>query len=114
MTSYPKSTPLRDEAYRRLVAALPCAWCGMHCQSQAAHRNQGKGMSLKTSDAEIFPLCGPAGLNCHALLDSGGRFSKPERREQEDLWVRQTQRKLRAIARSDESVRKIVEKAIGL
>ena len=43
----PKAAPVRSEPYRRAVATLPCAICGVHGYSQAAHANQGKGMGMK-------------------------------------------------------------------
>ena len=42
-----KSTPLRSEAYRRAVAAMPCIHCGIAGHSQHAHANEGKGMGIK-------------------------------------------------------------------
>ena len=43
----PKAAPVRSEAYRRAVATLPCAICGVHGYSQAAHGSEGKGMGIK-------------------------------------------------------------------
>ena len=75
-----KSTPLRSEAYRRAVAALPCIHCGIAGHSQHAHANAGKGLGLKTDDRAGFPLCAPRpGIEgCHARFDQyrllpGGR-----------------------------------------
>ena len=48
----PKLKPARDEAYRRLVSALPCAHCGRPGPSQVCHVDQGKGIGMKTSDYE--------------------------------------------------------------
>lgn len=64
----------RNEKYRRLVASLPCVVCGIEGRSQAAHSNlsmHGKAMSLKASDAAIFPLCAdePGRQGCHSLFD---------------------------------------------
>ena len=42
-----KDAPVRSEAYRRAVAALPCINCGIQGYSQAAHGSAGKGMGLK-------------------------------------------------------------------
>lgn len=79
MTAYPKPTTYRNEKLRRLVAQLPCQHCGAVGQTQAAHRNQGKGMGLKTSDSLVAALC----ATCHSELDQGLRMTKAERR---DFW----------------------------
>ena len=71
----------RSEKFRRLVASLPCQHCGVDGRTQAAHRNEGKGMGLKTSDALVAALC----VECHAELDNGKRLSRPER---QDMWNR--------------------------
>ena len=52
-----KSAPVRNEAYRRLVAAMPCVICGMVGYGQAAHGSAGKGMGIKASDLELSCLC---------------------------------------------------------
>ena len=112
----PKANLLRSDAYLRLVASLDCAWCGRVGYSQAAHANQNKALGAKTSDAETMPLCGPgpSWTGCHALLDSGGRLNKTERRELEELWAAQTRMKLRQMAAGDAAVRAVVERSIGL
>jgi hypothetical protein len=80
--SRPKQEPVRSEAYRRLVAALPCAYCHRPGPSQAAHANEGKGMGIKTDDRTCFPMCGPGfhGSGCHSELDQGGLFKDKETR----------------------------------
>lgn len=65
-----------SEPYRRLVAAMPCAWCDAEGRSQAAHINSlalGKGRALKPPDWAIFPLCadGPGERGCHWKYDQG-------------------------------------------
>lgn len=77
-----KERPVRSEAYRRLVAALPCS-CGCGRQPcQAAHPNTGKGMAMKTDDRRCFPLAPP----CHAAFDQGVMFPKDSRRQWEERW----------------------------
>ena len=95
----PKAAPVRSEAYRRVVATLPCAICGVHGYSQAAHANQGKGMGMKACDLTCFPACGPRpGIQgCHAALDQGALFTKAVRRELEPVWAADTQRKIQAM-----------------
>ena len=95
----PKAAPVRSEAYRRAVAALPCAICGVTGHSQAAHANTGKGMGMKACDLTCFPACGPRpGMQgCHAALDQGALFLKAVRRELEPVWAADTQRRLLAM-----------------
>ena len=63
-----------------LLRELPCMHCGaMDGTVCAAHRNQGKGMGMKNSDALVAALCHA----CHYELDNGKTLSKEERRE---LW----------------------------
>ena len=94
-----KAAPVRNEAYRRAVASLPCAICGLYGYSQAAHANTGKGMGTKACDMTCFPACGPrvGSQGCHAALDQGAMFSKAVRRELEPAWAADTRRKLLAL-----------------
>lgn len=71
----------RSEKFRKLVASLDCSACPAPGPSQAAHRNEGKGMGIKVSDALCAALC----PTCHAELDQGKSMSKQERR---DFWNR--------------------------
>jgi len=67
----------------KLLKALrdcPCSHCGANDGTiVAAHRNQGKGMGMKVSDALVTPLC----FTCHTSLDQGKDLSREERRE---MW----------------------------
>ena len=94
-----KAAPVRSEAYRRAVASLPCAICGVPGYSQAAHANQGKGMGMKACDLTCFPACGPRPgfQGCHAALDQGALFTKAVRRELEPVWAADTQRRIKAM-----------------
>ena len=86
MTSYFKTKLFRSEPFRKLVTTLPCQSCGSE-GTQAAHRNEGKGMALKTSDALVVALC-PA---CHTRLDQGSDMTKEEKREfWDDCYIKQT------------------------
>lgn len=80
-----KECPLRHEGYRRLVASLPCMWCGREGRSNHAHENEGKGKGLKLDDRRAMPLCvddmGRHG--CHTAFDQyslvdGGRAAHVE------------------------------------
>lgn len=95
----PKSAPVRNETYRRAVASLPCAICGMPGYSQAAHGSAGKGMGLKACDLTCFPACcdRPGVRGCHGQLDQGALFSKAARHALEPVWAADTQRKIHAM-----------------
>lgn len=94
----PKLKPLRDEGYRRLVAALPCAHCGIAGYSQAAHGDEGKGMAIKASDDTCYPACGPrpGNMGCHWFIGTSGHFTRDERRALERQYAAETRRKLGA------------------
>ena len=99
--SIPKSQPVRNEAYRRAVASLPCVICGIAGQSQAAHGSGAgtaacKGMGLKSCDLTCFPACA---LRCHPALDQGALFSKAVRHQLEPAWAADTQRKIHAMGK---------------
>lgn len=80
MTSYLKTPPFHSASFRRLVTTLPCMECGAE-GTQAAHRNFGKGMGMKTSDALVVALC----PTCHSAMDQGKEMTREERRE---MWNR--------------------------
>lgn len=87
-----KDEPARCEPYRRLVALLPCEFCGVVGFSQAAHPNTGKGMGLKADDRRCFPMCAhrPGVQGCHALLDQGALLTKEKRRVFEEAAGQRT------------------------
>lgn len=92
LTVMPKSKPARDKAYLRRVAELACAHCNRPGPSQAAHSDEGKGLSIKASDYETFPLCadGPGRRGCHSLIGSSGTFTREQRRTLERAYVAKT------------------------
>ena len=92
VVSVPKSAPLRSEAYRRLVASLPCAHCGRPGPSQAAHGDEGKGMGSKSSDDTCYPLCAdaPGWRGCHSLIGAGGLYTREQRRALERTYAERT------------------------
>lgn len=87
-----KENVLRSEKHRRIVAQLPCASCKTEGQSQAAHRNEGKGGAIKACDSQIFPMC----HHCHTLLDQSGKLKKGIRRAFEKRLVDETRSELQA------------------
>jgi hypothetical protein len=72
----PKQDRYRSEKWLRAVASLSCVRCGTE-GTQAAHRNEGKGMGLKTDDCLTAALCPP----CHEEVDSRPGLTRAERRE---------------------------------
>lgn len=80
-----KDNPVRSEAYRRLVAQLPCWLCRIPGYSQAAHADEGKGLGMKSDDRTCYPLCGPrpGTQGCHYEVGTGGKYSKEARRRLE-------------------------------
>ena len=98
--SFPKSAPVRSEAYRRIVSSLPCCICGVPGYSQAAHGSDGKGMGIKACDLKtLFPACcdRPGVRGCHSRLDQGALFSKAARHALEPVWAADTQRRIHAM-----------------
>jgi len=95
----PKETPARSDRYRRIVAALSCACCGIADRSQAAHPNEGKGLAMKADDRLCFPMCadGPGYRGCHSKLDQGALYSRDERRRFERLAGERTRATVRAM-----------------
>lgn len=94
-----KDQPARHERYRRIVAALSCACCGIAGHSQAAHPNEGKGMGLKADDRLCFPMCAdrPGERGCHSLLDQGALYPRDDRRRFERLAGDRTRATVRAM-----------------
>lgn len=86
----------RSEPYRRLVAALPCAYCKISGYSQAAHPPPtAKGR--KESDEDCFPLCctRPGVLGCHAEFDQYRLLPASSMREQAKQWAAATRATIR-------------------
>lgn len=70
----PKEGRYISEVWRRNVAGIPCVFCGK--PSQAAHRNEGKALGLKTDDCLTAAICPPE----HAEIDQGKNMTREERR----------------------------------
>lgn len=72
----------RNKKLLELCRQLPCQVCGRNNGTVvAAHRNEGKGMGLKVSDALVCSMC----FECHSEMDNGKSLTKDERR---DMWNR--------------------------
>jgi hypothetical protein len=111
----PKDEPVRSEAYRRAVAALPCWRCGVAGRSQAAHGDEGKGMGIKSSDLTCWPACGPFGglPGCHYVVGTSGLFTREYRRDMERRAAAETQLELILQAVCDPALRAVLVK-VGL
>jgi hypothetical protein len=100
LTAAPKAKrePIRDEHYRRLVAALPCARCGIHGFSQAAHPNEGKAKGAKADDTLCFPLCctRPGVPGCHVDFDQYRLGTRAESIEMGRAWGAETAEQIKS------------------
>lgn len=87
---FPKANIVRSESYRRFVASFPCFECGIEGYSQACHPNMNKGLGLKTSDLDCFPLCCAHGLHIghHYQHDNLVEMTRDERREREAVYIK--------------------------
>lgn len=85
----PKTKPLRNRAYRMMVAALPCIHCGIQGHSQAAH-GPTLGARIKASDRELFPLCCVSGNDCHRRFDHYELFNRQDRVLTAAMWAART------------------------
>lgn len=94
---FPKTNPVQSETYRRLVASLPCADCGIEGYSQCAH-GPTLGLGIKCSDLETFPLCctRPGQRGCHELYD---RYEWPaeQRAILGEKWAAETRATVKAL-----------------
>lgn len=90
LTQTQKAGRHESAAWRRAVASLDCVRCGRAGETQCAHRNQGKGMGLKTDDALTAALC----TTCHREIDQGSTMTRDERRAAIDEAILQTIREL--------------------
>jgi len=71
-----------DRAVLSLCGGQPCylridgVCCGDWRTTVPAHRNEGKGMGLKTPDKFTVPAC----FTCHTEYDQGHRLTRDEKR----------------------------------
>lgn len=92
MVALPKEAPVRHEGYRRLVAMLPCAHCGIVGSSQCAHSDLSKGAHIKSSDLTCYPACAdrPGVVGCHSMIGASGSMTRDQRRALEAQYARDT------------------------
>ena len=82
----------RSEKLRRAVAGLPCQHCGREGCTQAAHRNESKGMGMKVSDALLAAL--PRKARVDAVIDLRDKLDRG------DVWASDYQTLLGRVERS--------------
>ncbi len=71
-----KVKTFRSQKWLNAVRSIGhCVLCGSTEGIQVAHRNKGKGMGIKTSDATCACLC----HRCHHDIDNGNTMTKEER-----------------------------------
>ena len=71
-----KNIPFRSAKWLQAVRELECCvLCGAY-GVQAAHRSEGKGTGMKTSDCLTAALC----PECHSEIDQGKQMDRNERR----------------------------------
>ncbi len=71
-----KNNPVRSPKWLQAVRELEyCVLCGAY-GVQAAHRNEGKGAGMKTSDCLTAALC----PECHSEIDQGKHMTREDRR----------------------------------
>jgi len=81
---FPKHPPLRSADWKIAVRMLGyCVRCGSNDGCEPAHRNEGKGMGMKASDAACAALC----RVCHLELDQGRTMTRPEKRAELDRCI---------------------------
>lgn len=83
---YLKQPRHRSEKWLKAVASLPCVHCGIEGETQAAHRNEGKGMGMKVDDCLTAALC----FKCHSKVDQGSEMTREARREFMDTAILST------------------------
>ena len=86
----PKLRLWRSPCHRKAVATICCVACGREGATQAAHRNEGKGMGMKACDSQLMALC----VDCHRWIDQGGKTDKATRRVMELSYVKATRKKM--------------------
>lgn len=98
---FQKHNTFTSEAWLNAVRSIElCVRCGRY-GVEAAHRDEGKGMGLKTDDCYTAALC----HECHHELGNGKNLPRAERRMEMDRWILATIRLL-AVAGKLKAVKK--------
>lgn len=84
---------LQHAGYMAAVRDLGyCMRCRRSCRPQFCHRDQGKGMGLKTDVREGWPGC----AECHFIVGTSGQYDRDERRALELELGRRTREAVKA------------------
>lgn len=84
---------LQHAGYMAAVRDLGyCMRCRRSCRPQFCHRDQGKGMGIKTDVREGWPGC----AECHFIVGSTGQYDRDERRALELELGRRTREAVKA------------------
>ena len=81
-----KDNALQHQGYMDVVRSMTCARCGKPGPSQFCHRDEGKGMGIKTDCRDGWPGC----AECHHYVGMSGKLGKEGRRAFEDAAALQT------------------------
>ena len=78
-----KNAPYRSKKWLQAVHEIEhCVLCGAY-GVQAAHRNESKGMGMKTSDCNVAAIC----PTCHSEIDQGKEMTREQRRAEMDRAI---------------------------
>lgn len=84
--SYLKIPRFESPAWLAAVRSVEsCVRCGSY-GVEAAHRDEGKGMGVKTGDHLTAALC----PSCHHELGNGKKYPREERRNEMNLAILKT------------------------
>jgi hypothetical protein len=88
-----KERASQHSGYMAAVRGLGyCMRCGLSCRPQFCHRDEGKGMGIKTDVRDGWPGC----AECHWLIGTSGTYPKEERRAIEEELGRKTRQAVKA------------------
>lgn len=77
------SKTYRSKKWLAVVGQIEqCVLCGAW-GVQVAHRNEGKGIGMKTDDCATAAIC----VTCHSEIDNGKGLSRDERRQLMDRAI---------------------------
>lgn len=83
-------TIYRSKRWLEAVGRIDCCVLCGKWGTQVAHRNEGKGISMKVDDCLTAALC----VTCHTDIDNGNQLSRDERRALMDRAIVLTLREL--------------------
>ena len=79
-----KNKTYRSDKWLKAVREIPvCVGCHRYLPIEAAHRNEGKGLGMKTDDCATAALC----HECHHEIDNGKNLTREERRDLMNRYI---------------------------